>query len=261
MKKTKKLLALILALAFFVFPLTQISVQAKTVLPKAKIVSTVKSTYLVYEPITVTVNSNYSGNVQYRAYIKNLSNGRVYDVFTSSKDKYSGAVYGTTNFTFKTRATTAGRYQVVVMVKRNGVKKSYESITYSKVITIKDVKAAITNVSLKLNGNRVITGSVSGNTFSFNLSGLKDSDSITRLVVTANKDAKISIVGVEIPLTAYQPKEISLPMLRIKDNGVEGATLATIRSFKQDSNGYISMNIELLADGKRYTYVIKAKIR
>ncbi|SHE82333.1 hypothetical protein [Caloramator proteoclasticus] len=261
MKKTKKLFALILALTFFVFPLTEISVQAKTALPKATIVSSVKSTYLVYEPITVTVNSNYAGNVQYRAYLKNLRTGKIYDVFTTSRDKYSSAVNGRTNFTFKTRATVEGRYQIVVMAKRSGVKKSYESIAYSKVFTVKDVKAAITNVSLKINGNKIINGSVSGNTFSFNLSGLRDKDSITRLVLTANKDAKVSILGVEISLTAYQPKEISLSMLGIKDNGVEGATLATLRSIKQDSNGYISRNIQLLADGKNYTYVIKAKIK
>ncbi|CDF57713.1 RICIN domain-containing protein [Thermobrachium celere] len=260
MKRIKKIVLLILVITFLVLPLIQIGAQAKEVLPKVKIVSVVKSSYLVYEPISVTVNSNYLGKVQYRAYIKNVKTGKVYDVFTISKDKYSTVVNGGENFKFTIRATTAGTYQVVVMVKREGVKKNYESIVYSRKITIKDTKAAITNVSLKINGNKVITGVTAGHTFYFNLSSLKDSDRVTRLIITSNKDAKVRLAGKDIPLTAYQPKEISLSMLGIKDNPPEGATLKSIRNFK-DSNGYLTGKIELYINGKIYkTYDVKAKV-
>lgn len=259
MKRTRKVVALILTLAFVFITFSSVLAQAKVKTPKVRVTSSPKSTYYVYQPIQVTVTTNYSGKVRYRAYIKDLKTRRVVEVF-NSKDKYSSALNGFSKTTLTTRATKAGKYQIVVMAKRQGSKRSYESITYTRIIVVKDTKATLTNVSVKLNGKTVVKAKQSGNTFSIDLSKLKDSDRITDLLITANKDGKLDLLGKKINTTGYKTTDITAKTFGLKDTPPAGATMSTIRRFK-DAKGHISQNIVFYSEGKKYTYVIKIKVR
>lgn len=259
MKRTRKIVALILSLAFVFITFSSVLAQAKVITPRVKVTSSLKSTYYVYQPISVTVTTNYSGKVKYRAYIKDLKTRKVVEVFTA-KDKFSTATNGLSKMTFTTRATKAGKYQIVVMAKRDGSKKAYESITYTKTIVVKDTKAALTNVSVKLNEKTVVVAKQYGNTFKIDLSKLKDSDRVTNLLITANKDGKVNIIGKYINLTGYKASDITAKTLGLGDKPPTGATMATLRKYV-DSKGYLSQNIDFYSEGKKYTYVIQIKVK
>ncbi|CCJ34295.1 hypothetical protein [Caloramator australicus] len=260
MKRAKKIAAFVLTVAFLVASFNVVSFAAKVKYPKVSLVTEVKSSYNVFESIPVTVKTNYSGDVQYRAYIVDEATKKIYDIFSANKDGYYRAVKGDKDFNFNAKIAKPGKYHITVMVKRNGVKVNYDTYVKTKTFVVKDVKFALKSISVKLNGSQVVNASLSGNTFSFDLTGMEDSDSLTDILIVANKNAVVNIGGKVFPLSGNVSRNITPKMLGVDKNPPEGVTLASMRE-KADRNGYLKGSISLVSGKEKLTYNIVVKVK
>ncbi|WP_040306578.1 hypothetical protein [Caloramator australicus] len=120
--------------------------------PIVKFSSNVKDVYYIGDKIIFTVNSsNFPGKVEYRVQIKNLSTGKITELW-NSKNGYptryntKGQVLGRNNFKVPTTVSEAGIYNITVYVKRAGLalnkaknsKLGYDSIVVSKTFEVKN---------------------------------------------------------------------------------------------------------------------------
>lgn len=125
---------------------------ATTKYPIVKFSSNLKDVYYVGDKIVFTVNSsNFPGKVEYRVQIKNLSTGKITELWNSKNGfptRYNtkGQILGRNNFKVSTSVSEAGNYSITVYAKRAGValnkaqnsKFGYDSIVESKTFEVKN---------------------------------------------------------------------------------------------------------------------------
>ncbi len=131
MKRTKKLLSMVLAFSLTLFTLISYlpmgTAYAKDNVPKIKFVTQPKAQYTVGERITFNISApNYGGKVQYRAVLWNDTKKSSEDMWNSSNG-YPSRYYtkwqphGSKVFTFSWIINEPGTYRITVYAKRAGI--------------------------------------------------------------------------------------------------------------------------------------------
>jgi serine protease Do len=133
----------ILVTVFAFIPTEAIGKSTIIAKPKVTLVTKPLKEYKFGETIRTTVYSpNYSGKVQYRAFLTNLSTKKTTELWTNPKTNYyyTGKILtGKQKFTFlwPVKNLPTGTYTLTILVRRYGVKSSYESYVRTSNFTIK----------------------------------------------------------------------------------------------------------------------------
>ncbi|KRQ87421.1 hypothetical protein ABG79_00759 [Caloramator mitchellensis] len=257
MKNFKRFAALVLAFAFFAMSFNFVASAASVKVPKVSFAAQVKTSANVFDLIPVSVKANYSGKVQYRAYIVDEATKKTYDIFGGNG--YSAAVDGNKVFSFNAKIAKPGKYHITIMVKRDGSKVKYDTYVKTKTIVVKDVKLSLKSIDVLVNGTMVVKPKVNGNAFIFDLSAMKDSDRVTHLNLMANKNSNVNLSGNIVRVAGNVKKTVTPKQFGLDKNPPEGVTLGSLRSLTEGNS--LGINFYVYEGKEKVNYAVVVKIR
>lgn len=266
MSKSKKKLISIAAVLFTLCTfLGFLSVNAKTVSkPTLTFVSKPKAEYKTGEKVTFQVKApNYSGNVQYRVILWNLSKKTQTELYPNMK-KYGyynvkSSLKGTSPFTVSFTLKEEGIYRISVLVKRANVKVSYDSYVVTDTFAAGSVK--IKEIGAVLSDGTIVSAQKSQNTdvYSLDLSSLKSGVGI-KAYITTDKDCTLSYLNYKFNLKANSKKLFSPEDFGKKDNPPAGVSIDTLKDMA-DKDGYIVDSINLIKGALVQKINLKIKVK
>ncbi|WP_078696458.1 hypothetical protein [Caloramator quimbayensis] len=265
MSKSKKRFVSIVAVLFTLCTfLGFLSVSAKTVLkPKLTFVSKPKAEYKVGEKVAFQVKApNYSGKVQYRVVLWNLSKKTQTELYPSMK-KYGyynvkSSPKGTSTFTVSFTLKEEGIYKISVLVKRANVKVSYDSYVVTNSFVVGPVK--ISDIGAVLSDGTTVSAQKSQNeVYTLDFSSLKSGVGI-KTYITTDKDCTLSYVNYKFNLKANSKKLFGPEDFGKKDNPPAGVSIDTLRDIA-DKDGYVVDSITLTKGALVQKVNLKIKVK